>query len=1704
MRTQRKIFTLLAIVTCITTSTAMFGQQAIANGPDPEAGSVPQKTLSIDGDYVHVAGHDETCAATGGFGQSFFPFNPNPYRGIVFQVDDTTVLNYIFIELDFGSVSQPVPAQASFSVHRASIGSNDYTPVFVQAPITLMGEGRKFYSNGIQKLDGGNGVVLEAGFNYAIGINWDDTDIRFFRDTPINNLYPQDFPGDALIPDGSILGSLGKDFQDLPLTDDPFSTSAPFSSSAYSMQLCLEPKTGACCDAMRFGGCEEVLEKDCTNPGSFFQGQQTVCEPGRCQIGACCLRCDDGGGSEATCKNDYVREQCVAELGDWQGSTVTCAAGLCPIVTGACCVPDMVGTGVTTVEMCESECIVPVDPAADPDDPDTKRGVYRGDGTPLVPSPCEGACCLSNTGCSTLSPGDCGGFSGIYRGDGTECNNLEPALECGGACCFGTGGVLNSCNNFGTRAECVDAGGLDTAYGGDSSTCGGTSCSNLTSLGGCCLPDGTCVNATFTTCTSDSMLGIFNATCVGGADDGLPCDLDIDCGDDVGTCGNKECVGGTSPLNTPCSSNLGCLAFNGTCVGTCTGGSNDTFACLDDNGCPDVISACVGTSCDLLTCDTEECCFDDGHCEDISATACTARGASPAGMGTTCSAASCPTLRGGCCLNDGTCEVFTELACDVAGGRYLGVATDCLSGTCPTLGSCCRPNHSCTELVTQTECALFGGIFNSDPDCANTMCPGTGGCCTETATCLTLSQIECMAITGTYFGDDSVCDVDAICPTGACCAQDGICSNVNQFVCDQIAGTYLGDTMVCNVNAFCSTGACCLPDASCADLTSFGCTSSGGVYHGDGTVCPDDSGRCLVNVCGGGPNDGMACSTVNDCPQGVCPLAPVCFGGDSDGNSCLIDNDCRTRLCTFGSCCETNGNCVDGIIDLQCDLSVTPTATFTLDATCADCPQEGACCFGDESCVQMLENDCVSAGGFFQGDSTPCPANGQGGLCTLGACCELDGTCNDGVRRSDCDAFPFSIYSAGQMCNQVSCTPRGACCTGVGSCTDDVAETNCAGSNNYAGDGSICQADTCELGACCLVPTCEGGVDDGSPCDLANGNDDCDDIVATCLADVCREGPRQGLPCTTASECPFSLCLINNPTCIGGINHGVGCNSDAECVVEQGVCSNGASLPACVGGADDGKDCDINNGNSDCDDDIGNCEFLRVCEGATNFSQPCTSDSGCIAAPNKCIIPGLCGAGTDQGNPCANDADCVNNVCLISSTCQSGVNQGAACTHDDDCPSSVCLPPRTCDGGSNGGNVCVSDVDCPASVCLRPGICRNGANDNESCSDDSDCMTDVGICYSPDHCSQETDVVCQNINGLPQGVGTTCSPGDCEIGSCCNSAGVCLDGVPVSSCDDPADFRIHESCASQTCEARGACCHAGGCDVVSLDACVGMGGLDGTYESDTTICDPVDLCTVGACCMFDGSCAQLTRQSCEDGGGIYAGSSLPCDGSVDCSIGSCCLSGNSCLVDTVVNICNAMNGSFTAGGNCSNPVGCLQILSSDPASGVADARIPHDPNTISLIFGTDRVEITFDADATSLMPADFTIVEVGGDANASVPIIVSVNVNVGGDPKVVALNLSRNLDLSTWSTITHTDSGSQACLGVAPADVDSNGTVEPADISAHVTNLDTVGASELSTDIDRSGSPTSLDIIELISLQTGAGGFADWSMATPLGAPPCN
>jgi len=134
-------------------------------------------------------------------------------------------------------------------------------------------------------------------------------------------------------------------------------------------------------------------------------------------------------------------------------------------------------------------------------------------------------------------------------------------------------------------------------------------------------------------------------------------------------------------------------------------------------------------------------------------------------------------------------------------------------------------------------------------------------------------------------------------------------------------------------------GACCGPDGSCFVSTSLDCDLQGGTYLGDGTICLGDAdGDGVDDACGSAIVRGACCS-----PDGLCavmtPIGCETSGGLYLGNGtvCLGDND------------------GDGF-----------------DDACQKPSKRGACCWPDGSCSVVTQDKCVTNGGTYLGDGTPC------------------------------------------------------------------------------------------------------------------------------------------------------------------------------------------------------------------------------------------------------------------------------------------------------------------------------------------------------------------------------------------------------------------------------------------------------------------------------------------------------------------------------------------------------------------------------------------------------------------------------------------------------------------------------------------------------------------------------------------------------------
>lgn len=74
----------------------------------------------------------------------------------------------------------------------------------------------------------------------------------------------------------------------------------------------------------------------------------------------------------------------------------------------------------------------------------------------------------------------------------------------------------------------------------------------------------------------------------------------------------------------------------------------------------------------------------------------------------------CPQPEGACCLPDGSCIEVVEADCLAQGGVFSAPGVACVEVSCPQpTGACCLPDGTCVE-VTEEDCGSLGGIFSGD------------------------------------------------------------------------------------------------------------------------------------------------------------------------------------------------------------------------------------------------------------------------------------------------------------------------------------------------------------------------------------------------------------------------------------------------------------------------------------------------------------------------------------------------------------------------------------------------------------------------------------------------------------------------------------------------------------------------------------------------------------------------------------------------------------------------------------------------------------------------------------------------------------------------------------------------------------------------------------------------------------------------------
>lgn len=180
----------------------------------------------------------------------------------------------------------------------------------------------------------------------------------------------------------------------------------------------------------------------------------------------------------------------------------------------------------------------------------------------------------------------------------------------------------------------------------------------------------------------------------------------------------------------------------------------------------------------------------------------------------------------------------------------------------------------------------------------------------------------------------------------------------------------------------------------------------------------------------------------------------------------------------------------------------------------------------------------------------------------------------------------------------------------------------------------------------------------------------------------------------------------------------------------------------------------------------------------------------------------------------------------------------------------------------------------------------------------------------------------------------------------------------------------------------------------------------------------------------------------------------------------------------------------------------LHIVDSTPGDGAIDARQPLDPDTLA-VCGWTSVEITFDDNAESLIPANFELTEVceAGACDGIPPTVMAVEA-VGA---VATVTFDRPIDPKAWTVVAVVggDPADVVRLGYLPGDADGSLLSNANDVVVVVEHVRAADGGNPppfhQADIDRSDSIRAVDITVLVDLLNGAAPFESYSM---VGLPP--
>jgi hypothetical protein len=539
--------------------------------------------------------------------------------------------------------------------------------------------------------------------------------------------------------------------------------------------------------------------------------------------------------------------------------------------------------------------------------------------------------------------------------DFNACNGVETCAA--GFCTAGTPVVcddLNACNGVET---CVPSTGA---------------C--LTSAPPLCDDGNPCNGAE----TCDPVDGCVSGTAI-SCNDGNPCN-------GLETCNplNGQCLPGTPLCDDldPCNGTETCDRQTATCI------PGTPIVCDDLNPCNGVEACDPNTATCHTT--TPPICDDGNPCNGVeicnpSTSECSPGTPPNCNDGNSCTLDTCDSTQG--CVSTPKCDDHNACngseSCDIATGSCIpGVAVNCDDGDVCTVDSC-DINLGCIH----TPACGDGNLCNGIEGCT----AGTGACtpgvplnCDDTNPCTNDSCDPASGCVHTF--NTNSCDDTDLCTTGDVCH----------------LGSCTGTTTICTDGDACNGLELCEPaTGNCLPGTPLECD--------DANPCTDDSCdqiRGCIETNNDLPcDDGLLCTTADQCTGGLCTGAPAC----DDGDACTGIETCDpgTGTCGPGTAlvCDDGNPCTDD----SCD----PATGCRAANNTAACDDASACTGGDVcsngECVGTTTVGCDDADAC-NGVETCDPGTGTcipavGPSCDDGLACTID----------DCDPTDGCTHSAGRF-----------------------------------------------------------------------------------------------------------------------------------------------------------------------------------------------------------------------------------------------------------------------------------------------------------------------------------------------------------------------------------------------------------------------------------------------------------------------------------------------------------------------------------------------------------------------------------------------------------------------------------------------------------------------------------------------------------------